>query len=200
MLIDFKGLKTNDFYIPPFTLSEGEIVVLNLQNGMHFYELSMWLKDLFTGNIKHESIIVNSPLSFVAYFKESFWRRNVFPVTVKEFLKKNANPKSNYSRKIYDITWITDAIRVNTLAGTPRKMLTLYATLSKTNNIVFDLSGVDPMGGEQVYDIVKAVVKNGGSAILLDHCSEMKNNCTRYLEVEFFNIKRSNPTEFTLKK
>jgi hypothetical protein len=200
MLIDFKGLKTNDFYIPPFTLSEGEIIVLNLQNGMHFYELSMWIKDLFTQKIKHESIIVNSPLSFVDYFKESFWRRNVFPVTVKEFLKKNADAKSNYAGKIYDITWITDATRVNTLAGTPRKMLTLYATLSKTNNIVFDLSGVDPIGGEQIYDIVKAVVKNGGSAILLDHCPEMKNNCTRYLEVEFFNIKRPDTIEFTLKK
>lgn len=103
MLIDFKGIKTEDYYIPPFTLSKGEIIVLNLHNGMHFYKLSMWLKDMFTGKIKHESVIANSDLSFVEHFKEPAWRRLVYPVTVKEFLKKKANANSVYARKIYDI-------------------------------------------------------------------------------------------------
>lgn len=91
-------------------------------------------------------------------------------------------------------------MRVHTLAGTPRKMLTLYATLSKAGDIIFDLAGTDPKGTEQVYDIVKDSVKNGGSAILLDSCADMKQDCTRYLEVEFFNIKKADTVEFILKK
>lgn len=64
------------------------------------------------------------------------------------------------------------------------KKLFLYATLYKTNNIVFDLTGLDPKGGIEIYKIVKSVVKNGGSAILIDYSVEMKNDCTTFIEMQ----------------
>lgn len=200
MLIECKGIRTEDYYIPPFTLKKGEMLVLNLQNGMHFYNLSMQLKDIFSGKVKHERVAINSALSFVDYFKEPAWRRALYPVTVKEFLKKNSNTKNRSADKIYDIKWITGATKVNTLAGSPRKLLTLYATLSKTKHIVFDLSGIDPRGTEEIFNIVKEEIKNDGAAILLDHCANMKQNCSKYLEAEIFNIKKSEITEFVFKK
>jgi hypothetical protein len=88
MLIDCKGIRTDKYYIPPFTLNKGEFVVLYLYGGAHFYDLSMWLKDIFTGKIRHEHVIIKTPLSFVEYFKEPALRRIFYPITVKEFLKK----------------------------------------------------------------------------------------------------------------
>ena len=37
MLIENKGIRKDNFYIPPFILNEGEIVVLYLFNGEHLY-------------------------------------------------------------------------------------------------------------------------------------------------------------------
>lgn len=173
---------------------------MNLYGGMHFYNLSMWLKDIFTGKISHERVIVNSPLSFVEHFKEPAWRRILYPVTVGEFLKKNANTTSHYSRKMYSIPSVNGSTRINMLEGTPRKKLSLYATLSKSNLFIFDLVGVSPQGAEEIYATVKQEIENGGSAILLDYSPDMKDNCTRYLEIEVRNMIKLDTAEFILKK
>lgn len=185
MLIENKGIKTTDFYIPPFDLNSGEIVVLFLFNGQHFYETEMFLKDIFCGRTKDENVVVNKSLTFVEHFIESKLRGLFFPVTVGEYLKKNANPESPYAAKIYEIEWIKENTKVNTLAGNPRRLLCLYATLSKTDNIVFDIVGQDPIGAEETYKVVKEVVKKGGSAILLDGFNDMKNDCTKYIELQW---------------
>ncbi len=79
---------------------------------------------------------------------------------------------------------------MNQLAGTPKKLLSLYTTLSHTNNILFDVAGQDPVGAEKTYTIVKEVVQNGGSAILFDCFTRMKNDCTKYIELEWINKKQ----------
>ena len=185
MLIENKGIKTDNFYIPPFDLNVEEIIVLYLFNGQHFYDTEMFLKDIFCGNTKDENVIVHKNLTFVEHFIEPKLRRLFYPVTVGEYLKKNANLDSPYATKIYEIDWINEKTKVNTLAGNPRRLLCLYATLSKTNNIVFDLVGQDPKGAEKTYEIVKDVVKKGGSVILLDCFEDMKNDCTKYIELQW---------------
>jgi hypothetical protein len=185
MLIVNKGITTETFYIPPFDLNEGEIVVLYLFNGQHLYETEMFLKDIFCGKTKDENVIVYKNLTFVEHFIEPKLRRLFYPVTVGEYLRKNANLDSPYSTKIYEIDWINERTKVNTLAGNPRRLLCLYATLSNTQNIVFDVAGQDPQGADETYKIVKEVVKNGGSAILLDCFEDMKNDCTKYIELQW---------------
>ncbi|ASK30657.1 hypothetical protein CEY12_11270 [Chryseobacterium sp. T16E-39] len=185
MLIENKGIKTSTFYIPPFNLNAGEIIVLHLFNGPHLHEIEMFLKDIFCGKTKNKNVVVHKSLTFVEHFIEPEFRRIFYPVTVKEHLKKNANLDSPYATKIYEIDWINEKTKANTLPGNPRRLLSLYATLSRTNNIVFDIAGQDPEGAEQTYKIVKEVVKNGGSAILFDYFENMKNDCTKYIELQW---------------
>jgi hypothetical protein len=185
MLIENKGIKSDTFYVPPFELNVGEIVVLHLFNGQHFYQTEMFLKDIFGGKTKDENVVVHKSLTFVEHFIEPKLRRLFYPVSVGEYLKKNANFDSPYATKIYEIDWINENTKVNTLSGNPRRLLSLYATLSKTNNIVFDLVAQDPKGAEKTYEIVKDVLKNGGSAILLDGFENLKNDCTKYIELQW---------------
>ncbi len=187
MIIENKGLNTNTFYIPPFDLNVGEIVVLNLFNGIHFYETEMFLKDIFCGKTKDENVVVHKNSTFVAHFIEPNLRRLFYPITVGEYLKKNANLNSPYATKIHEIDWINKKTKVNTLAGNSRRLLCLYTTLSKTNHIIFDLIGQDPKGAEETYEIVKNMVKKGGSAIFLDYLEEMKYDRTKYIELQWKN-------------
>lgn len=185
MLIENKGIKTDTFYIPPFDLKVGEIVVLYLFNGKHFYDTEMFLKDIFCGKTKDTNVAVFKNLTFVEHFTESKLRKLFYPVTVGEYLKKNANLDSPYATKIYEIEWLNEKTKVNTLTRNQRQLLSLYTTLSKTNNIIFDLAEQDPKGAEETYEIVKDMVKKGGSAILLDYCEDMKNDCTKYIELQW---------------
>ncbi|KAB1230181.1 hypothetical protein [Chryseobacterium viscerum] len=185
MLIENKGIKTDLFYVPPFTLNAGEIIIINLFNGAHFYETEMFLKDIFCGKTHHESAIIHKKMTFAEHFRESKFRDIFYPVTVGEYLKKNANPASPYASKIYETEWINKKIKANTLTGIPRRLLSLYTTLSNTNNIIFDLVGLGPDAAQETYKIVKEGVKKGGAAILLDGYDDMKNDCTKYIELQW---------------
>jgi hypothetical protein len=184
MLIDCKGIRTDKYHIPPFTLNKGELVVLYLYDGMHFYDLAMWLKDIFTGKVEHDNVIIYNPLSFVEHFKEPALRRMFHPITVKEFVKKNIGETNEYSKKIYQIAGTTGKTKVKMLMGGPKKLLGLYATLSKTNNIVFNLKGVNAIGAKDVYTAIRENMAKGHAAILLDYCNDLKHDCTKYIEME----------------
>ena len=185
MLIESKGIKTDTFFVPPFNINVGEIVVLYLFNGQHFFNTEMFLKDIFCGKTRDGNVVIHKEFTFVEHFIEPKLRRLFYPVTVGEYLKINADLKSPYASKIYEIDWINEKTSVNTHAGNPRRLLSLYATLSKTKNIVFDLVGQDPKGAEATYKVVKEVVNKGGSAILLDCFKHMKNDCTKYVELQW---------------
>ncbi|WP_123912059.1 hypothetical protein [Flavobacterium sp. AJR] len=163
----------------------GEIVVIYIHGGTNYYDVKMELVDVFTGKTKNDNVNVFQPLTFVKHFKESKFRRLFCPVSVAEYLRKNAELKNNFASKIYETKWITKRIKVNTLAGNPRKLLSLYSTLSKTNNIVFDLAGQDPQGASEAYQIIKDEIRNGGSAILVDWKDDMRNDCSKFITIEW---------------
>lgn len=185
MIINCKGIQTDTFYLPPFELNESEIVILQLFNGVHFHETRMFLKDVFCGNTPHDNVSIYKKPTFVEHFFEPRLRYYFYPVTVGEYLRKNANPNSQYATKIYENKWINPKTKVNRLPGSPRGLLRTYATLSRTNHIVFDLLGQDPHGAQITYETVKQVVKEGGSAILLDFYEEMRYDCTKYIELQW---------------
>lgn len=185
MVIESKGIKTDKYFIPPFVLRTGEIVVLFLYNGAHFYDLEMHLVDIFTGKLPHENVKIYKPLTFVPHFKESWIRRLFYPVTVGAYLKKHGGQRYDIAEQIYSNRFITKQTKVNTLDGRKKKLLSIYTTLSNTNIIIFDLVGQDPLGADATYGIVKEHVKNGGAALLLDGFDDMKNDCTRYVALEW---------------
>jgi hypothetical protein len=184
MLIECSGFRKDKYFIPPFILEKGDIIVLNLLGGAHFYELSMFLAHIFSGQIKEDNVTVNQPLKFVEHFIESAFRRLFFPVTIGEYIKKNAGADKRTAEKVFNLGWLDSKTHVNSLAGNPGKILSLYTTLSNTKNIVFDLVGVDPQGAQSVYDIVKANVEDGGAAILLDNFGDFRYDCTKFIQIE----------------
>lgn len=172
IVLENKGIKTAAYYIPPFVLHEGEIIVLYLRNGKHLHDTEVFLRDVFCGKAKHENVILHRKMTFVEYFKRSYFRDTFFPLTVKRYLKKNANRKSPLSKKIFEDKWewITPETKLEKIPGTPKKLLTIYAALSKTKDIVFDLGALDDEGYEYSFKAIEGIVKQDeGSAILL-HC------------------------------
>lgn len=200
MILENKGIKTDSFYVPPFDLYEGEVAVLYLWNGGYYYDTEMFLKDIFCGIAKNKNVIVYKKMTFVERFKESNFRRIFYPTTVGEYLRKNANLDDPFSKKIFEEEWITNKTKVNTLNdNTSRRLLFIYATLSKTKDIVFDMAGVGPEGAKLIFKMVKEVVETGGSAILLDGFDDMKQHASKFVELEWDFDNLPTPTEFKLK-
>ncbi|AWK05058.1 hypothetical protein HYN56_12785 [Flavobacterium crocinum] len=179
IVLENKGIKTDLFYIPPFTLYEGEIIVLYLHNGKHLYDTEIFLRDIFCGKIKHENVTLYRKMTFVEDFKRSYFRDTFFPLTVKRYLKKNANRKSPLYKKIFEDKWkwITPETKLEKIPGTPKKLLTLYAALSKTKDIVFDLGALDDEGYEYSFKAIEGILKQDGGSAILPHCFDNMEEC-----------------------
>ncbi len=190
MLIESKGIALGKLYVPPFTVSAGEFIVLNLGNGAHYLDLVKHLSEILAGKETHENVRVHQPLTFVEHFRESRFRRNFRPITVGEYARKCGNlqiiQQVRAEALFYDGI-VESETKINTLEGTPRKLLSLFASLSRTNLIVFDLAGVAPYGAQRICEIVKQHVEDGGTAVLLDQFDEMKADCTRFIVVELLS-------------
>lgn len=185
MIIHSKGIKTNTYFIPPFELREGELLIIYLYGGAHYHGIKTELVKIFTGRTKNDNVTIFGPLCFVEHITEPAWRQLFYPLTVGEYLKKKADLKSSFTKKVFDIDGISEKTRINTLGWNRKKLLSLYSTLSKTRDIVFDLVGQDPKGANETYTVVKDLVKNGGSAILIDWTDDLKNDCTKFITIEW---------------
>ncbi|MCM0666257.1 hypothetical protein [Flavobacterium tyrosinilyticum] len=185
IVLENKGIKTETYYIPPFTLYEGEIVVLFLYNGMHFYDTEMYLKDIFCGVIKHENVTINRKMFFVDFFKGSKFRDIFFPSKVNRYLRKDADLTNPFLVKLFEDKYVTRKTKMNKLGGTQRKLLSLYKTFSKTKDIVFDVAGLDSSGALLTFKLVEETIKNGGSAILLDGFEEIKGHTSKFITLEW---------------
>ncbi|AWH85560.1 hypothetical protein HYN59_10755 [Flavobacterium album] len=69
MLIKFEEQVIDNFLIPAFTLSVGEIVVIHLPNIEASYNIEMKMNDLFSGKIRNDKVIVASPLTYIPHIK-----------------------------------------------------------------------------------------------------------------------------------
>ena len=179
MLLKFKEQIIDNFLIPSFAIDKGEIVVIELPNVPFFYSTSNKIIKSLTDSEKNKV-----SFKYVEHIKESFWNY-FFPMTVEDYLKKTSNKSSPFSLKIYETDWIKPKTKINTLAGKYRKQLSLFSTLSHTNTIILDLIGVDPQGGNEIYEFIKTMAKSGGSIILLDNFDEFKNDCTKYVKCKY---------------
>lgn len=109
------------------------------------------------------------------------------PLTIQRYIKIVSNPAGELPQKIYELMGAEPSRKINTLAGTPRKLLTVAATFSWTNNIIFELTGVDPVGGQKVYDLVKSQIGSNGAAILIDSYDDFKEDCTNFIKSKAVN-------------
>ncbi|MGB0868309.1 MAG: hypothetical protein ACPGSD_01815 [Flavobacteriales bacterium] len=186
MYIENNGVKIDGVFIPPFTLDEGEIVVLSIPNDERFFKTEMLLRDVFIGNIPIQGIKINTKFTFVEHWSESKLKQLLKPCTVGKYLKRNANVNDAFALRIYENDWIKETTKVHLLAGTKKRQLCLFATLSKTNNIIIDLLGTDPKGSFETLKIVQKAVKKKGSAILIDCFENINCNFVKYVKVQTY--------------
>jgi len=191
MLVRFSEQVVDDYLFPSFTLAKGEIVIIRLPNAPIVYNLQSEIRKILTGEVDNDHIEIISPLNFVDHFKQNRLSSYFFPTTIGRYHRKYANELNSIYKMIYDVEPVTPRTKVAALAGNARKRLSLYTTLSWTNNIIFDLMAVDPQGGVDIYNFVKTVVKSGGAAILFDQFGEFQNDCTTFVEAKHI-IKNGN--------
>lgn len=183
-MVQATGTTIDDFYIPPFTVEEGDIVVIQLPDGPYFYGLLVGLVGILTGKTKNDTVDLKDEFRFVEHIKESRWTSIVYPLTVERYIRKYGNPNSDLTKKIYELEKIKPNTKINSLPGTPRKLLSMLATFSWTDKIIFDLAGVGPAGGQRTFDLVKSQVDKSGAAILIDSYDEFKNDCSKFVKFE----------------
>lgn len=179
----------DDFYIPPFTVSKGDVVIIELPNGPHFTDVLFKMVDILTRREDSPNISVIGDFKFVGHIAESGWRRFVRPMTVGRFIKQHGNPANKIVDKVYDLCDIKPSTEIRRMPGNHRKILSMLTTLSWTNNLIFDLLGVDPTGGEKAYDLAKDNIRNGGTVILLSNYDDFKNDCTMFIKYELVSGK-----------
>ncbi len=184
MIIESEGIKIREFYLPPFVLKSGEIIVIYLYSGGHCPPLRRELANIFTGRVSHNNVKIIQPQTFVERYTESKFKQLFNPLSVEKYIAKNAGKNNNIAEKLKDEAGVDKKKKVRLLSNKEQKLLALYTTLSNTKNIIFDLDGLGAPWAWEIYEIVKDNVKNGGSALLLDWADEMKNDCTKFIKVE----------------
>lgn len=161
------------------------MAVIQFPDGPFYYPLMIEMKDIFIGKTSKDGVDIASPFTYADHIRLTGIRNRFFPLTVGGYLEKHANKENPVATKIYDYAFITPKTKINTIPGNPKRKLAVYATLSRTNKIVFDLAGVDPMGCDDIYNTVKEAVGAEGAAILIDWNDEFKNKCNVFLRPQY---------------
>lgn len=186
LLIKFDKQIISDFLVPSFKVKSGDIAIIQFPSGPYFYPLMTEMKDIFIGKTPKDGVDIASPFTYADHINLIGFKNRFFPLTVGSYLEKNANKESPLATKIYEYSFITPKTKIDTIPGNPRRKLAVYAALSRTNQIVFDLAGVDPMGCEDIFYTVKnEVVNTGGAAILIDPYDEFKKDCNVFVRPQY---------------
>jgi O-phosphoseryl-tRNA(Cys) synthetase len=163
LLIKFNKQIIGDFLVSSFSVKSGNIAIIQFPNGPYFYPHMMAMKDIFTGKTFKDGVDIASPFTYADHIKLTGFRNRFFPLTVGSYLEKHANKESPLATKIYEYSFITPKTRIN----------------------IFDLAGVDPIGGQEIYNTVKGVVEGGGAAVLIDYSDEFKNDCNVFVRPQY---------------
>ena len=182
-VLDCKGFKLGRFKIPPFILNRGELINLRLFNGGHFFDLEEKLSQIFSGLVKHDCVELTGDLEFAEHIFDTGLKSMFFPMTVEKYIRKNAKP-TEMPLSIFLDEQIDYKTSISRLAGNPRKFLSIYCVLSKSDGVIFDLTGNDPLGAEKIFKFVKDFVDNeNGYAILLNNFDDFQEESTKNLQI-----------------
>jgi hypothetical protein len=187
VLIQNSGIQTESFFVPPFELNRGELLVIHSYHGAHFYKTSTELIQLFTGQKDNEALKLHVSFSYASHFfyRESLFRKYFWPVTVEECIQACKTVHTDLLGKINEVSGLAGKTKVNTLGPYARKLISLYKTLSASNHIIFDLPGLDPESARAIYQVVKDQVEKGATAVLIDGYDEFQNDCDRFITLEW---------------
>lgn len=149
--------------------------MIRIPGGYKFYDTVQRLVAIIRG--------LNPDFGYAEHPKfESFLKR-LFAPTVGKYLRDSGN-NVRLRDRINQIDGITPKTKVGSLAGFQRRLLSVCRTLTFTKNIIVDLAGVDPGGGTEIFALLRNNAKKKGAVILVDHCDEFKDSCSKFIVAE----------------
>jgi len=191
-MIRSTGLRIGDFFIPPFDVEKGELLVIELPPGCYFGAMLFKMADILTGKEVNYNVVLKERFRFVEHIASGGFIDRIFPTTVQGYIVKHSSPNGQ-AEEIYELfranlppesREIRPDTQVMKLSETSRRLLSLFTVCSWTDKIIFDLWGVGAGGGEHIYPIAKTLVAKSGTAVLIDYIDEYKNDCSGFVRYE----------------
>ena len=192
-----KGFEFKDFYIPPFSIEEGDLLGVMLGNSAYSSVLKNRFVEFFNDDHNYSDPKLKLGLADHFYEKEILGFKKYVPTIVSTYIKRNANKESKFATRIYEIDYIKPSSKVTSLQVLHRRLLTLSAYMSKSKYFIFDTAGLDNQETIFILNFVKEFLANeGGIAVWMDYFGRFKNICKKYVIVlknnEEINAQKSN--------
>lgn len=179
MLIESKGFSLDNYYVPPFYLQKGELLIVDINRNVPFLRFELLLANILLGKESDENITINSPFLFTGRDWNESWFKSTFkPTTVKQYMSQYIPHYRNIIETInyldHNFLDLNGEDRMSSLEGTPFRLISIFTALAKSKYIFTDMIGLDPNGTRLTWDIINENIENGGSCIILDQ-SEWSN-------------------------
>lgn len=176
-LFRFPGATIGRFYIPPFTVSAGEIVIIGFPGGPYFME---------TVRLIVPQLREISPFIYAKKIgSRSFWRK-LFPETVKAYVMKNGNPDHAIIQEIYQLPGVHPHSDIHRVNANDQTIIQLCCALSLSNTIMADFQAVGVAREDLFLELVtQQVQRHQGAALLFDDCRNLQHRCTRFITAEY---------------
>jgi len=177
MIIESKGIYINNCYIPPFSVDEGEILIIDICKDIPFYKFEQSFADILSGKKIDENIMITSPFLFSGRVWHESWLKSIFsPTTIKKYIgyythdsKKIIEKINNLDSNYLELRLMKKDDKMASLEATPFRLLSLFAVLAKSKFIITDMLGQSLDGIELTWNIVNENIDNGGCCIIFDY-------------------------------
>ncbi|NLR80534.1 hypothetical protein [Chitinophaga eiseniae] len=176
-LFCFTGATIGRFYIPPFTVSPGEVVIIGFPSGPYFME---------TVRLMVPQLQEISPFTYAKKIgPKSLWRK-LIPETVKAYVTKNGNPHHAIIREIYQLPDVHPHSDIHRVHANDQAIIQLCCALSLSSVIMADFQAVGVAREDLFLGLVtQQVQRHQGAALLFDECRDLQHRCTRFITAEY---------------
>jgi len=176
ILIESKGFYIEKYYMPPFCVKKGELLVIDINKDIPFYKFELLMANILSGKNIDENITINSPFLFTGrVWKESWFASTFCPTTIKKYIKQDVfNYKSiietvnNLDSNFLELKYLKEDDKMSSLEATPFRLISILTAFAKNRYIFTDMMGQAPNGIKLTWDIINENIENEGSCIILD--------------------------------
>ena len=186
ILIESKGFYIDKYYITPFCLKNGELLVIDINKDIPFYRFELLLANMLLEKKNDENILINSPFLFTGRNWRESWLKSTFnPTTIKKYIRRYTSDCKNIIETInnldsnfLELKDLRGEERMSSLEATPFRLISILTVLTKSKYIFTDMIGQDSDGIKLTWDIINENIENGCCCIILDHFAH--SNYTKY--------------------
>jgi hypothetical protein len=183
MIVDCKGIAIDSFFIPPFHLDKGEIIGINLYNGIHSEKLRRALVSFLEGKEHHDNVVLSDPFLFADYFRENRLRSFFMPDTIENFIEE----QETFDKLQQLEPWVKKNMRMISLPWNIKRWASLLKAVRKNSHIIFDLGGLDPSSIVETMHLLSRLTDKGASIIVIDYWASKLDHCNRKYDVTSLN-------------